>query len=91
MHSNEVPAFYLFYLTHYTTMFVTVMSGSVCYLRIISKGIPTPCVKRQQQRQTVSIGMHCDTPLMLENQSPPLFSSVTMYFNGIQFGTAAAA
>ena len=66
LHSNEVPAFYL---THYTTMFDTVMSGSVCYLRIISKGIPTPCVKRQ--RQTGSIGMHCETPLMLENQSPP--------------------
>ena len=66
MHSNEVPAFYL---THYTTMFDTVMSGSVCYLRIISKGIPTPRVKRQ--RQTGSIGMHCETPLMLENQSPP--------------------
>ena len=36
----------------------------------MTKGIPTPSVKRQRQGP---IGMHCDAPLMLENRPPPIF------------------
>ena len=68
LHSNEVPAFYL---THYTTMFDTVMSGSVCYLRIISKGIPTPCVKRQRSVRLGPLECIVKLPWCLKI-SPPL-------------------